>query len=96
MIMGKGENMTTLDATVSMLQELQENDLMKVMAYISRFLLGEKNGSATTSEPFNPYKPLTREEIAERLEAARYHAEAGDITYANAAIDEVRKKYGLG
>ncbi|MBR5970072.1 MAG: hypothetical protein IK016_06965 [Lachnospiraceae bacterium] len=87
--------MTTYDTTVTMLKELQESDLMKVMAYISRFLLGEKGAAATTAEPFNPYKPLTREEIMERLEVARKHADAGVVMDARKAIDDVRTKYGL-
>ena len=46
-------------------------------------------------ENYNPYKPLTREEIIDSLEAARRHAGEGKVIPAHQASEKVREKYGL-
>ena len=55
----------------------------------------KENENATSVESFNPYKPLSREEIIERLEIARKHADADMIKDAHTAVDQVREEYGL-
>ena len=49
----------------------------------------------STKEMYNPYKPLTREEIIEQLSIARKHADEGQVLDAHQVSANVREKYGL-
>ena len=44
---------------------------------------------------YDPYRPLAREEIIERLTAARKHAEEGKVMEAHRVSSDIRAKYGL-
>jgi hypothetical protein len=77
--------MSTLDATVSMMKQLPEQDLLKVHAFVKLFF-------PDTSAPFNP---LTEDEIYSQLEKAREHAVSGKMKDARQVSANVRAKYGL-
>ncbi len=83
--------MTTYEATVSMIQNLPETDLLVINEFVKR--LSSKN--EVYKERYNPYKHLTREEIVEQLSIARKNAEEGHVMEAHQASNNVREKYGL-
>ncbi len=83
--------MSTYEATISMIKNLPENDILLVKEFVSR-LLTTSSEQKIASDPF---KPLTREEVIEQLAIARNHAKDGKITEAHAASDTIRSKYGL-
>lgn len=47
-----------------------------------------------TSE-YNPYAPMTEEEILRKLEISRSHAKEGKYREADEAVSDMRTKYGL-
>ena len=77
--------MGTLEATVSMLEQLPEKDLLKIQAFVRLFF----------PEASNPFSPLTEEEIYAQLERSRKHAEEGKLKDAKRISSIVRAKYGL-
>ena len=77
--------MSTLETTVSMLEQLPEKDLLKIQAFIRLFF----------PETSNPFSPLTEEEIYAQLERSRKHAEEGKLKDAKRISSNVRAKYGL-
>ncbi len=83
--------MSTYDATISLMKQLPENDLIKIKEYVSRLLTKPEE----RVETYNPYKPLTREEIIQRLDTARKHADEGKTMDAKLASANIRSKYGL-
>ena len=77
--------MSTLEATVSMMKQLPERDLLKIQAFVRLFF----------PDSSNPFAPLTEEEIYEQLARSRKHAEEGNLKDARQVSSNVRKKYGL-
>ncbi len=77
--------MSTLEATVSMLKQLPEKDLLKIQAFVRLFF----------PDSSNPFVPLTEEEIYAQLEESRKHAEEGKLKDARLVSSNVRAKYGL-
>ena len=85
--------MSTYEATVSMLRELPESDLLKVKAYISSFFVPSNTQSESVKD--NPFRPLSEDEIYEQLSQARAHVEEGRVKPAMQASANVRAKHGL-
>ena len=77
--------MSTLEATVSMMRQLPEQDLLKIQAFVKLFF----------PEARNPFSPLSEDEIYAQLEQARKHADEGKVKDARQVSANVRKKYGL-
>ncbi len=77
--------MNTLEATVSMLEQLPERDLLKIQAFIRLFF----------PETSNPFTPLTEDEIYAQLERSRKHVEEEKLKDARQVSSNVRSKYGL-
>ncbi|SEA91029.1 hypothetical protein SAMN05216349_1515 [Oribacterium sp. KHPX15] len=46
-------------------------------------------------EMYNPYKPLTREEVIEQLAIAKKHADEGRVMEGHRASANIREKYGF-
>jgi DNA-damage-inducible protein J len=44
---------------------------------------------------FNPFQPLSEEEIYAKLEVSRQHAAAGKVRNADDVVSDMRSKYGL-
>ena len=82
---------TMYNDTVSMMKNLTEKDLLLIKEFINR--LSQKN--EIRNEAYNPYKPLSREEIIEQLAIAKKHAEEGKVIPAHQASANIREKYGL-
>ena len=76
--------MSTLEATVSMLDQLPERDLLKIQAFVRLFF----------PEMSSPFTPLIEEEIYAQLERSRKHAEEGKLKDARQISTNVRTKYG--
>lgn len=75
--------MSTLDATVSMVQRCTEDELQVVQQVIRQFLLNR--GSQTT----------TKSQFLEELEISRKQHQNGQCQEADEALAELREKYGL-
>ena len=75
--------MSTLDATVSMVQRCTEDELQVVQQVIRQFFLNR--GSQIT----------TKSQFLEELEISRKQHQSGPCQEANEALAELRKKYGL-
>ncbi|MBR3307216.1 MAG: hypothetical protein IKI75_08195 [Lachnospiraceae bacterium] len=83
--------MNLYESTVNMMSTLPESDILIIKEFISRL----SSKKEYRRELYNPYKPLTREEILEQLAIARKHAEDGRIIDAHEASANIREKYGL-
>jgi len=44
---------------------------------------------------YNPYMPMTEEQILQKLEQSRIHAAEGKIKDADEVVADMREKYGL-
>lgn len=79
--------MSTLEATVSMLELLSERELLVIQKLVQRiFESHEKN---------NPFQPLTEEQIYTLLTASRQQAENGEYDDASDFYKEMTAKYGV-
>ncbi len=83
--------MSTYESTVSLMNGLPESDLLLVREFIKRLI----SKTDIKKEMYNPYKPMTREEIIEQLAEARKHAGEGKVMDAHKASMNIREKYGL-
>ena len=87
----QAQNETIYKDTMAMMSGLSDNELLLIKEFIIR--LGKRK--EVREDSYNPYKPLTREEIIERLAVSRKHAENGRVMSAHKASENVREKYGL-
>ena len=83
--------MSTYEATVSMMRDLPDDELLLVKEFIKRITSKDE----IRKEMYNPYKPLTREEVMEQLAIARKHADEGRVMEGHRASSNIREKYGL-
>lgn len=83
--------MNTYESTISMMKSLPESDLLIVTELVNRL----SNKEIARKELYNPYKPLTREEILEKLAEARKHASEGKVMPASEVAASIREKYNL-
>ena len=79
--------MSTLEATVSMLEMLPESDLLAVQGVVKAL------ASRVNDEKF--FKPMTEEEMLEGLAIAREHWKEGQFKSAEESISNIKAKYGL-
>lgn len=79
--------MGTLEATVSMLQELPESELLTIHDMARRFYMKQ------TVQ--NPLEPMTEQQMFDKLAVSRKHAEEGRVMDADVAISKIKEKYGL-
>lgn len=79
--------MSTLEATISMLQSLPESELLTIYDLTRRFYIKQKK----TAE----VEAMTEEQILEKLETSRRHTAEGRVMDADVAISKLRMKYGL-
>ena len=78
--------MSTLEATVSMLEALPEDDLAAINGIVKQFYI--KLGTANLS-------PLSEDEMIEALKTAQKHAEEGELTDGHELADKMRNKYAI-
>ena len=77
--------MSTLAATIAMLERLPETDLQAI--HDITYSIYTKIQS--------PFKPLTKNQILDDLAESRKQIEQGECKDLTTAIDEIRGKYGL-
>lgn len=79
--------MSTLDATVSMLRTLPESELLTIYDLTRRFFIKQNKGTELET--------MTEDQILEKLDIARCHADEGRVMDADVAVSKLRMKYGL-
>lgn len=79
--------MSTLEATVSMLQAMSEESRLKVFQYTQQLFVSGK--------PENPFVSLTEEQILSDLAESRDQIAAGQGQDMKKALEEMGKKYGF-
>lgn len=79
--------MSTIDATVSMLETMPEEAQKKVFYYTQKLF--------TSRRPANPFTPLTKAQILEDLDESEKQVAESRCREAVSAIEELRKKHGF-
>ena len=79
--------MSTLEATVSMLQAMPEDARRKVFEYTRELFMRPK--------PANPFVPLTADRILSDLEESRAQIEDGQGVEMDKALEEMGKRHGF-
>ncbi|MCC8029480.1 MAG: hypothetical protein LIO75_06775 [Lachnospiraceae bacterium] len=79
--------MSTIDATMSMMEAMPEDARIKVMEYAHKLF--------TSRKPANPYIPLTTEQVLSDLDKAHSQIESGKGIPADIAMEEMGRKHGF-
>lgn len=79
--------MSTLDATVSMLELLKEDELLVVQKLIRSMF--------ESHDSDNPFKPLSEEQMYAMLAKARKQADNGEYVDADDFYNSMVAKYGV-
>ncbi|MCD8376707.1 MAG: hypothetical protein LUD69_07160 [Oscillospiraceae bacterium] len=79
--------MSTIEATVSMLEVMPEDARLKVMEYTRELF--------TARKPANPFVPLTQEQILADLEKSHQQIIEGKGISMREAMDDLGRKYGF-
>ncbi len=82
----RSEYMSTIEATVSMLQHMSEPEQNKVLMF-TRDLF--------SSQTSNPFKPLSEKEFLASIDVSLKQADTGNVQDAEAAIDEISTELGI-
>lgn len=77
--------MSTLEATISMLEQLPDSDIQAI--HDITYSIYKKTMS--------PLKPLTKEQVLQELSVSRRQIENGEYQEFETAIDEIEAKYGI-
>ena len=77
--------MSTLEATVSMLESMPEEARLKVFMYTQSLF--------TSSKPANPFTPLTEEKVLSDLSISRRQAADGEGLNMKEALMEMGKQH---
>ena len=83
-MMSRGDKMSTFDTTVTMLNDLNEDELLSIQWIILR--MKDMQGL---------FQPKSKEEVLERLDESKRQADNGMGKNADVYIAELRKRYGL-
>ena len=79
--------MSTLEATLSMLESMPEEARRKVFEYTRQLFVSRK--------PASPFEPLTSSQILEDLEQSRLQFEQGKDLDMKDALDQMGRKHGF-
>ena len=79
--------MSTLEATVSMLESMPEEARIKVFIYTKNLF--------TSNKPASPFVPLTEEKILSDLSISRQQAANGEGLNMREALVEMGKQHGF-
>lgn len=79
--------MSTLEATVSMLEAMPEEAREKVFEYTHHLF--------TAAKPANPFLPLNTEDVLEDLRISRQQIENGEGIKMKNALEEMGQKHGF-
>ncbi len=79
--------MSTLEATISMLESMPEEARRKVFEYTQKLFVSPK--------PASPFEPVGSEQILSGLEESRRQFAQGMGREAREALDEMGRKHGF-
>ena len=79
--------MSTLDATVSMLEAMPEDARIKVMEFTQKLF--------TSRKPANPFVPVSQEQILSDLAESRQQISAGQGLNMEDALKRMVKQHGF-
>lgn len=79
--------MSTLDATVSMLEAMPEDARIKVMQFTQKLF--------TSRKPSNPFIPVSQEQILSDLAESRQQISAGQGLNMEDALKRMGKQHGF-
>ncbi len=79
--------MSTLDATVSMLEAMSEEARIKVMEYTQRLFTSERLA--------NPFVPVSQEQLLSDLAQSRQQINDGEGLDMEDALNEMGKQHGF-
>lgn len=79
--------MSTLDATISMLEAMPEDARIKVMEFTQKLFISKK--------PANPFIPASQEQILSDLAESRRQIADGKGLDMESALDRVGKQHGF-
>ncbi|KAI4446357.1 hypothetical protein C823_000875 [Eubacterium plexicaudatum ASF492] len=79
--------MSTLDATVSMLEAMPEDARIKVMEFTQKLF--------TSRKPANPFVPVSQEQILSDLAESRQQISAGQGLNMEDALKRMGKQHGF-
>lgn len=79
--------MSTLDATVSMLEAMPEDARIKVMEFTQRLF--------TSQQPANPFLPVSQEQILSDLVESRQQISDGEGFDMEDALNKMGKQHGF-
>ncbi len=79
--------MSTIEATMSMMEVMPEDARIKVMEYAQKLF--------TSRKPANPFIPLTTEQILSDLDEAHRQIEEGKGISADVAMAEIGRQHGF-
>lgn len=79
--------MSTLDATVSMLEAMPEDARIKVMEFTQRLF--------TSQKPANPFLPVSQEQILSDLAESRQQISDGEGFDMEDALNRIGKQHGF-
>ncbi len=79
--------MSSMEATISMLEAMPEEARLKVLEFTKKLFTSER--------PANPYRELTSAQILGDLEESRKQIARGEGLDMEDALDELGRKHGL-
>lgn len=79
--------MSTLDATVSMLEAMPEEARIKVMEFTQKLF--------TSKKPANPFVPVSQEQLLCDLAESRQQISNGEGLDMENALNEIGKQHGF-
>ncbi|MCD7761806.1 MAG: hypothetical protein LUI14_01155 [Lachnospiraceae bacterium] len=79
--------MSTIEATVSMMESMPEDARMKVMQYAQKLFVSKK--------PANPFAAITTEQILRDLDQSENDISEGNYRPMKDVIDEMERQYGF-
>ena len=79
--------MSTIEATVSMLNAMPEDARIKVLQYTQQLF--------TSRKPANPFVPVSAEQVLTDLEESRQQISEGNGVDMNDALNELGKRHGF-
>lgn len=79
--------MSTLDATVSMLEAMPEEARIKVLEYTRQLF--------TSRKPANPFVPVSREQLLSDLTESRQQIAAGQGLNMEDALNKMGEQHGF-
>ena len=79
--------MSTLDATVSMLEAMPEDARIKVLEFTQQLF--------TSIKPSNPFVPVSQEQVLSDLAESRHQIAAGQGLNMEDALNKMGKQHGF-